>query len=157
MDKIIAFGSSALSALAIVALGAELPDTVASHFNAAGVPDSFMPRATFLTLMVALGSGLPLAVWWLQVAQARSGTPKIPRAEYWLSEPQRDETIRWLSVHASIGSAGLCAFLTHTFWLTVLAHRQTPIALPALQFWGSLVLFMVATGAWVVWQQRRFR
>lgn len=153
----IALGSSALAALAILLLGQQLPPTVASHFNAAGVPDSFMPRGEFVTLMVVFGSGLPLAVWGLQLAVLRGGQAKIPRAEHWLSAAHRRQTIEWLSLHAAIGSAGLCAFLTHTFWLTVGAHQQTPIALPHVAFWASLVVFMAATVAWVVWQQRRFR
>lgn len=52
----IALGSCALAALAILLLGQQLPPRVASHFNAAGVPDSFMPRGEFVTLMVVFGN-----------------------------------------------------------------------------------------------------
>jgi hypothetical protein len=153
----IAVGSSVLTAFTILLMGQQLPQTVASHFNAAGVPDSFMPRAEFITLMLVFCSGLPLAVWGLQVAVLRGGRPKIPRADHWLSAPHREQTLEWLSLHAAIGSAGLCAFLTHTFWLTVRAHQESPIALPQVPFWSSLVVFMAATVAWVIWQQRQFR
>jgi len=157
MHSLLAFGSSAISALSIVLLSTELPSRVASHFNAAGVPDSFMPRNAFVALMLIFASVLPLGIWWLQVTMARNAKVKIPNPEVWFSDLHRGETLRWLYRHAAIGSAGLSAFLTFVFWLTVVAHRQTPVALPQYAFWTALSIFLAATFLWVYWQHRRFR
>ncbi len=156
MHHLIAFGAIVMTALLILLLRGQLPETVASHFNAAGVPDSFMPRDSFVTLMLVFCCGLPALVYGLQVLVARRGGANIPQAVYWFDPSRQAETVRWLRLHAAWGTAGLSAFLAHTFWLTVLAHRQTPVSLPSVQFWESLLIFLAATGVWAYAQQRRF-
>lgn len=156
MHSIIALGSIAITALIIVLLSGQLPDTVASHFNAAGVPDSFMPRGNFVTLMLVFCCGVPALVYGLQLMLARRGSVNIPNASYWFSAPREEETVGWLRLHAAWGAAGLSAFMAHTYWLTVRAHQQSPVALPTTPFWISIVIFMAAAGAWAYAQHRRF-
>lgn len=156
MHAVIAFSSIAMTALTIAVLSAQLPQGVASHFNAAGVPDSFMPRDSFVTLMLVFCCGLPALVYGLQVMLARRGSVNIPNASYWFDASREQETVGWLRLHAAWGAASLSAFMAHTFWLTVRAHQQSPVALPTMPFWISSVIFMAAAGAWAYAQHRRF-
>lgn len=156
MPTVIALSAIALAGLAIMLLSGELPQTVASHFNATGVPDSYMPRGPFVVLMLIFSCGVPLLIYGLQVALIRRHPAKIAHADYWLDPERQAQTVRWLQWHAAWGAAGLASFLTHTFWLVVLAHRNSPVALPEVHFWASLVLFLAATAGWVLAQQRRF-
>ncbi len=120
--NVIAFGSIAITAVIILLLRDQLPETVASHFNSAGVPDSFMPRDSFVVLMLVFCCGVPALVFGLQVILARRGSVNIPTASYWFRAQREEETVGWLRLHAAWGAAGLSAFLAHTFWLTVKAH-----------------------------------
>ena len=156
MHTAVALASTALASLAVFLLGAQLPDQVASHFNAAGVPDSYMKRGSFLTLMLCVNAGLPLFTWGIQVFQVHRGKAKIPRSSYWFAREHREQTVRWLNMHAALGSAGLAVFLTHALWLVVLAHQAIPVALPAFQFWVALAAFLLATACWVLALRRRF-
>jgi uncharacterized membrane protein len=58
----LAFLVLALAAMAasLVWAGQQLPPQVASHFDARGVPDSWMSRESHLLLMGLMGLGLPL-------------------------------------------------------------------------------------------------
>lgn len=156
MPTAIASAAIAIAGLTILLLSGELPPTVASHFNAAGVPDSYMPRGTFVVLMLIFSCGVPLFIYGLQVVLVRQHRAKIAHADYWFDPERQAETVRWLSWHAAWGAAGLAGFLTHTFGLVVLAHRNSPVALSEIHFWTSLVLFLAATAGWVFAQHRRF-
>lgn len=146
-----------MTALTIYLLRDQLPTTVASHFNAAGVPDSFMPRDDFVTLMLFFCCGVPALVYGVQVMLIRQGSVNIPRASYWFDPLRREVTVHWLRLHAAWGSAGLSAFTAHTFWLTVAAHQQNPVQLPLVPFGVSLAIFLVAAVAWAYAQHRRFQ
>lgn len=157
LHALIAFASVTATALTIGLMSAQLPETVASHFNAAGVPDSFMPRSSFVTLMLVFCCGVPTLVYGIQLMLARRGGVNIPKVSYWYDPSRREATVRWLCLHASWGAAGLSAFLAHTFWLTVRAHQQSPVELPVGPFWASLVIFLMATVAWAYAQHQRFQ
>lgn len=156
MHRFVVFGSDFLAALFIVGVGAQLPDVVASHFNASGKPDGFLPRTPFVILMVVIAGGLPPLTWWLQVRQARNSSAKIGNASFWFAPERHAATVRWLSGHAATFSAATAAFISYVFWLVYLANSSLG-TLPALPFFSGLAVYLVFAVLWVLAMKRRFR
>jgi uncharacterized membrane protein len=90
--------------LVLVALGqaawqhGRLPDTVATHFDAAGKADGWMTRNTQTTwhvVMILFIAGLMEGIARLN-ARVPDEFVNIPRREYWLAPERREATHRWL-------------------------------------------------------------
>lgn len=136
----------------------QLPQKVASHFDAAGRPNGWSSKPSFVTLY--LGVTLAIAVaflilpWLLPRLPARM--VNLPHKDYWLAPDRRAQTCRWLSAWLLwMGSATL-AFLVALFHLTVRANLGPRPALGASPLW-LLVGFGGFTLVWCVWVFTRFR
>ena len=75
----------------------QLPETVASHFNASGVPNGWMSKGAFLAIMgfatvLSVGStaGAALLLPHLQ------DSINISNKEYWLAPDRRDQTLAFI-------------------------------------------------------------
>jgi uncharacterized membrane protein len=108
-----------LAGLCLVSLGQamwyhpQLPGLVASHFNAAGQADGWMPRAHFLKLQILLSLGVTagFAVLALVVAGVPDAWINLPHRAYWLAAARREETRRYLSGVVLSSGCGTLAFL----------------------------------------------
>jgi Protein of unknown function (DUF1648) len=80
-------------------LSQTLPATVASHFDAAGHPNAWMPRSLFVRVYAGLTVGLTLLFLFLSWATSALGPGRInlPNRDYWLSPERREETMAWLA------------------------------------------------------------
>src|SRR5262245_12841102 len=69
---------------------ASLPAVVASHFGASGLANGYMPRGTYLTvlLLVVIGGPLLLAYLPYSISRKRVTRLNVPHRSYWLA-PQR--------------------------------------------------------------------
>lgn len=90
---------------------AALPETVASHFNAAGKPDGQMPKGVFMIfevvlLFVIIGQSF-LAP--LMIDRLPDSMINLPNKQYWLAPERRAATIGMLRNHFEWFSAGLLA------------------------------------------------
>ena len=90
--------SDALAAAHAWSLRGRLPPVVASHFDAAGRANGWMPRGAFVGFY--LGAVALVTVVFVIVALA----PRIPGArinlphrDHWLAPERRDETFAWIS------------------------------------------------------------
>jgi uncharacterized membrane protein len=155
MSRIVVFLASALSALFVLWLGSKLPETVASHFNVSGSPDSYLPRSTFVALFALLCSALPTFVWWLQVRAAAQGKAKIPNSQRWFSPAEKERTEQFLINHAAWLSSLLAVLLCYIFWLVFQANSlSSPLPMQAV-FLGLLV-FLLLTAVWLYALHARF-
>lgn len=77
----------------------QLPVRVATHFGPTGRPDSWMDKTSAALLMAVFQVGMPLFL--VGVTAATRYLPpqliNIPNRQYWLVEPRREETIRYLN------------------------------------------------------------
>ncbi|MFL6676982.1 MAG: helix-turn-helix domain-containing protein [Burkholderiaceae bacterium] len=157
---LLVFVVSAAGILYSMWLGSTLPPVVASHFGVTGEANGFMTRDQFVGLMLFVLGGVPLLMQWgMTRALRKRKTLRIPDAAYWLAEPRRPATERWLRRHFALFCAALPMFLAWVFWLVARANREAP-AHPMLDngsMLASLAVFLAATAAWVAVLNRHFR
>ena|SRR5579871_3186866 len=137
---------------------AALPDRMASHFGASGMPNGWMPKNAFLLIYLAV----LFAAFSVEFLVPRSLAKKsdrsinLPNKAYWLAPERRAETFAFFDkFFAWYG----CAFLlleVCVLELAIQANFQTPPALPT----GPIITLLVAFGAFniggIVFIIRRF-
>ncbi len=128
-----------------------LPNVVASHFGAAGVPDAFSSKEQFFliffgTVVFTVGSLL------LSVLLMHRIPPRylnLPHKEYWLDDNRLPEARRRMAAAMWSFSAAtmvLCAFVLE---LVIAANlEQRNLSGPAI--WIALGCYTVFTLVWVV-------
>jgi len=135
-----------------------LPETVATHFDATGEPDGWMPRAVFLGFFAGLS--LLYVVVFFAVAALVRRTPaavfSLPNKEYWLAPDRAAATRRAIS-----GELFKCAAATQALTIVVtqlvvevgLGRRRTLSDV----FWVALVAYFAIVTWWLIALFRRFR
>lgn len=151
-------GSYAGLIAALVLTAGELPPVVASHFNASGAPDGWMPRDSYLWAMFGVAAIVPLLmVGSLYIIRFLGASAiNMPHRDYWLAPERRAET------YAAIFRLGLwiasISVLTvlgaHLF--TVAANNAQPVVLSS-SIWLLLAGFVTANGILVFSLYRRFK
>jgi uncharacterized membrane protein len=135
-----------------------LPDRMASHFGASGMPNGWMTKSQFfVTFAVTLLPALLVEFWVSRrIANKPDAKLNLPNKEYWLSPERRAETFGYFeSFFAWYG----CAFLfvvVFAMGLAMRANFDTPPVLPTgpiVSVIGGFVLFNVAA---IVAMLRRF-
>ncbi|MET0518151.1 MAG: DUF1648 domain-containing protein [Burkholderiaceae bacterium] len=136
-----------------------LPPIVASHFDAAGRADGFMPRGAYALLMSAVVAGLPLLVALLPTAlMGRDGRNlNIPHRAYWLAPQRRKATLAFIRHGGRWFAVLLALFMALLHWQVVQAQTRQPPRLADAPFWLWLALLLGATAAWIAVLLRRFR
>ncbi len=107
---------------------AELPERVASHFNAAHQADGWQDRGAFLRMTLLTNTLLPLVLagaFWL-ISLAPMSTLSIPKKEIW-SHPALREPLRRILRDAGfwLGSVSIC-FFTAIYALVLRANQPPP-------------------------------
>jgi uncharacterized membrane protein len=130
-----------------------LPERVASHFNAAGVADGWMSRATHVMLALGLFAGMTtlfaLIGWAMRRLPAR--WVNMPKRDYWLSGDREQRTRRELEAWCYAFGAIVNLFLLFVFQLVYLANLSDRPALDSTLMIAGLVVYLaVNLGAVVV-------
>jgi len=135
-----------------------LPDRIASHFAASGMPNGWMSKSQFfITYAVVLLPALIVEFW---VSRKISNKPdaklRLPNKEYWLTPERRAETFAYFdSFFAWYG----CAFLLVEVFAMGLAMRAnflTPPEMPTGPIVSILLGFVFFNVIAVVAMLRRF-
>jgi len=147
------------NAVTLAMSSSTLPSRVASHFDLAGVADSFMGRADYLMMMTGLSLGVP-AVLLLVTVMLPFLMPnrlRIPSRDYWIAPERRAQTLSSIATVGLVMSAVAAAFMLGLQLLVVAANAQTPPRMDtAILF--ALVAFLVVSiliSQFVLW--RRFQ
>jgi uncharacterized membrane protein len=121
-----------------------LPNTVATHFDAAGQPNGWMPRQGAVLVMGLTGLGLPLllvgSAWLVRVLPARM--INLPHRQYWLASERRFETFQWLRWFLLWVSCLETAFLTAIHVMIVLANRAPAGTLSSPLMYTTIAVFI---------------
>lgn len=131
-----------------------LPERVAVHFDASGVPNGWSSRSglslTILVLM-ALFAASYLATG--LIARVPDRLINLPRKAYWLAPERRAETLEWLAGWTRWFLVVTLAFLVLTFITVFEANLVVPprLALPGW-FIGGFIVVVVAMVAMVFWR-----
>jgi uncharacterized membrane protein len=146
-----------VAAAHIVWAAPRLPPTVASHFDAAGQPNGWMPRETFLILYGATIVGL--AVLFVLAGKLLEWVParwiNLPNKAHWLHPSRRAETFAYWRRWFAASGCTILAFLIAVMHLAIRANLATPPVLGGA-VWGVLAAFLLVTGALTLSMLRRF-
>jgi uncharacterized membrane protein len=125
----------------------QLPDRLASHFDAAGYPNGWSSKSAYFALqafilLVATVCFAALPAW-LQRAPTR--LINLPNKDYWLAPERRAATLaRLASTLTWFGCAALALTLTVTS-LVIRVNLSRGSALPAATMWALLGTFVLCT------------
>ncbi len=136
-----------------------LPETVASHFNAAGIPNNWEPKQLFLELYVVVLLGVT-AVYGLVPRLIGILPPamiNLPNKNYWLAPQRRAATTEYFIDHFAIFGAGTLALLLMIFQLCLSANISVQTRFPSALAWGISVAYLVFVGMWVMTLFLKFR
>ncbi len=148
-----------LVALFVLSTMGALPDTVASHFNAAGKPNGFMSQEEYTKFMLLFAVGIPaLLVSALSLAlRFASGMINIPNRAYWLSDQNRSSTVQFLKGHMAWFGTIISLFTAYVHWLLLKANSFQPPRLPLAPLFIGLGTFVGIELFWGIWLIVRFR
>jgi uncharacterized membrane protein len=136
-----------------------LPTLVATHFDAAGTANGYLPREPYIALMLLITVVVPLLV--VVIPSRAFSYPdariNLPNRDYWLAPERRAETVRFLARQTSLFAWLLVVFLCYAQWLVLRANTLTPPTLDSRAFLAGLVVFLACTLSWIVRLIRRFR
>ena len=138
---------------------AGMPAVVASHFALGGVANGFMPRSTYSVVMSAVTVIVPMLIalsgrWIDGLPVERIDMPNGTTG----SRPS-DATRPWPRSRRDRPDSQnlLAAFLCFVHWCVVRANRLQPPRLEETMFLVGLLLFALATAAWLALLFLRFR
>jgi uncharacterized membrane protein len=135
-----------------------LPDRLASHFGASGIPNGWMTKSQFfVTYAVVLLPALIVEFWaHRRIAKTPDAKLRLPNKEYWLAPEHRAETFAYFeSFFAWFG----CAFLlveVSAMGLAMRANFETPPVLPTGPIVSVIAGFVLFNVAAVIMMLRRF-
>jgi uncharacterized membrane protein len=132
-----------------------LPARVASHFDAAGQVNAFMPKDAFFTLHLAV-LGLMALVFLLVpalIVRLPPGMINLPNKAYWLAPERRARTAQKLqSFFVGFGNVMLL------FLLLVFREAMRANLLPSPHLSSRIWVLLVLLGVWVItWTVRLIR
>jgi uncharacterized membrane protein len=135
-----------------------LPDRVASHFAASGMPNGWMMKSQFfavyaVTLLPALA-----VEFWVGRSIARTPDAKInlPNKEYWLAPERRASTFAYFENFFAWYGCALLLLVVFVMGLAMRANLTPPPRLPTGPTITALVVFVLYNIAAVVMVLRRF-
>ena len=135
-----------------------LPDRLASHFAASGIPNGWMTKSQFFfTFAIVFLPALAVEFWVShRIANQPDAKLRLPNKEYWLAPERRAETFAYFdSFFAWYG----CAFLfveVFAMGLAMRANFDTPPQLPTGPIVSDIAGFLLFNIVAVIAMFRRF-
>jgi uncharacterized membrane protein len=135
-----------------------LPDRLASHFNAAGVPNGWMTKPTFFAVYFAmvLIAAVPEFIVPSSIARSSNARINLPHKDYWLAPAQRADTIAYFEKSFAWFGCAILLLEVLAMGLAIQANFSSPPLLPATPIMALIVAFSVYTVVWVALMFRRF-
>ncbi|HEX4414739.1 MAG TPA: DUF1648 domain-containing protein [Lacipirellulaceae bacterium] len=134
----------------------QLPDKIASHFDAHGVPNDWSSKETFVRMAGGTFVGVALLLCAMPIIMRL--TPSLlnlPNKDYWLAPEQRDATFQFLSTWMLWFAACTLWLLAIVFHAALIANLQKPPQL--MPIWWPLSGFLAAVMALLFTLMQRFR
>ena len=131
---------------------AQLPERVATHFDAAGRPNGWMTRPADITFTACLGFGLAFVMIGLMysIRFMPASLINLPHHDYWLAAERRPDVDAFLLRHSLwFASLALC-FADRLHHEIVAANRA---ASPQLDTRGTLIIaagFIAGVAIWSI-------
>ena len=139
-------------------LYAQLPNVVASHFNARGAANGWQTKQAFFQVLV--GITVLAAVLGFAIPQIIVRVPaqfiNLPNKDYWLAQEHREETLEWLKAYFAWLACGIYVVMIVAFDYAAESnlHRDHPPDVAHLVY--ALVGFSAFVIIWLIRMFRRF-
>lgn len=139
-------------------LYAQLPNVVASHFNARGAANGWQTKQAFFQVLV--GITVLAAVLGFAIPQIIVRVPaqfiNLPNKDYWLAQEHREETLEWLKAYFGWFACGIYVVMIVAFDYAAQSnlHPHHPPGVARLVY--TLVGFLVFVIFWLVRMFTRF-
>jgi uncharacterized membrane protein len=129
----------------------QLPNLMASHFNAGGAATAFMPKAGFfgLFLFVMIFASIPSFFVPRQIAALPNNKINLPNKEYWLAPERRAETVQYVGLQMGWFGCALLALLLYGFYFAVAANLRPNHAFDSTSFLVGLGAFFAFIVVWL--------
>ena len=137
----------------------QLPDRVATHFDARGKPNGWMTRAQHVKFTIGLGVGTPVFVLgvFALVTKLNGWGLNIPHKAFWLAPERQQATYDFLQQH-SLWLAGLMIIFHGALFESIaIANARQPVLLSSTSALGLIGCFLALLAVWVVVLFLRFR
>jgi len=137
---------------------AQMPELVASHFNAHGTPNGWQTKTAFFgafiamtVLSIVIGFGLSAIIGALPIRLIN-----LPNKQYWLSPEHRGATLEFLKSYFAWFSCAIYLVMIVFFDYAVQSnlHPENPPAVSHL--WYTLAAFLTFVIAWLIRMFARF-
>ncbi len=129
-----------------------LPDTLATHFNAAGKANGWMSIDAYVlyACLIPVGFmalfGLPVWLMW----RYPSVQPNVPNKAYWMKPENRGRALGMIARSMLWMSSLLVLFVGALHWQVMLANRVSPPTFPSGTMTLVLVVFFTVLILWIV-------
>jgi len=135
-----------------------LPDRMASHFGASGMPNGWMTkRQFFMTFLVTLLPSLALEFWVShQIAKKPDAKLNLPNKEYWLAPERRAETFGYFECFFAWYGCVFLFVVVFAMGLAMRANFDTPPRLPTGPIVSDIAGFVLFNVVAVIAMFRRF-
>lgn len=133
-------------------LYSQLPDTMASHFNASGAATAFMPKSFFFLLIaiVMLATSEPVFLVPKQIAAKPNDKLNLPNKEYWLAPERRAETMQFLGMKMAWFGCALLALLFCGLYNAATANLRPDHTFDSTTFYVELGAFLAFIIVWLI-------
>ena len=139
-------------------LYAQLPNVVASHFNARGAANGWQTKQAFFQVLVGMSALAALLGFAIPQIIVRVPTQfiNLPNKDYWLAQDQREETLEWLKAYFGWLACGIYVVMIVAFDYAAQSnlHPNQPPNVGRLIY--TLVGFSTFVIVWLVSMFRRF-
>ena len=137
----------AITVVALIAWGHsynQMPERMASHFNAGGVPNGWMTKNQFFTLNVILIAVAGFSGFYPARKIARVPTSKInlPNKEYWLDPVRREDTLAYFQQWFAWFGCAILLLVVLVMQLVIESNRSPVPMLPLVPIMTLLFGFL---------------
>lgn len=135
-----------------------LPNRLASHFDASGMPNGWMTKTQFLWMYALLLLPALAIEFWVshKIANQPDTRLNLPNKEYWLAPERRAETCAYFATFFAWYGCVFLFVVAFAMGLAMRANFDTPVQLPTGPIVSVIVGFVLFNVAAVVALLRRF-
>jgi uncharacterized membrane protein len=136
----------------------QLPEQIASHFDAAGRADGWSSKGDFFALNLAFVVGMALLFLGLTawLAKIPNEWISLPHKDYWLAPERRAATLETLQQQMEWLAAATMALMVSITQLTIQVNLAGGGAWPQDIFWLLFGGYMVCFIAWLITLLRKW-
>lgn len=135
-----------------------LPDRLASHFAASGMPNGWMTKQQFFITYAAVLVPAFLVEFWVsrRIANKPDAKLRLPNKEYWLASERRAETFAYFDSFFAWYGCALLLVEVFAMGLAMRANFDTPPQLPTGPIVTVIAAFVLFNITAMIAMYRRF-